>query len=109
MDVAGQDVAGQGRCCPVGTDLAGKGGGAVSLATFGTEWDAKPDVTRVVSRVSACDGSEETDVARDAESPKEIQSSDKSEHSIRSFGSFFGNRSEPEHKGRTRIAAESMI
>jgi hypothetical protein len=54
----------------------------VSLTTFGTEWDAKPDVTRVVSRVSGCDGSEGMDVARDAESLKEIQSSDKSEHSI---------------------------
>ena len=62
--------------------IAGEGGGAVSLATFRTEWDAKPNVTRVVSRVSGCDGSEGMDVARKAESPKEIQSSDKSEHSI---------------------------
>jgi hypothetical protein len=63
QDVAGQDVACQGTCCPVGTDRAGKGGGAVSLATFGTEWDVKPNVTRVVSRVSGCDGSEGMDVA----------------------------------------------
>jgi hypothetical protein len=52
------------------------------LATFGTEWDAKPDVTRVVSRAPGRDGSDGMDVARVAESPKEIQSSDKSEHSI---------------------------
>jgi hypothetical protein len=86
LGVAGQDVAGQGTCRPVGTDLAGKGGGAVSLATFRTERDAKPDVTRVVSRVSGCDGSDGMDVARKAESPKEIQSSDKSEHSIVPIG-----------------------
>ena len=54
----------------------------MSLATFRTEWDAKPDVTRVVSRVNGCDGLEGMDVARKTESPKEIQSSDKSEHSI---------------------------
>jgi hypothetical protein len=66
--------------------IAGWGGVAVSLATFGTEWDAKPNVTRVVSRVSGCDGSEGMDVARKAESPKEIQSSDKSEHSIVPIG-----------------------
>jgi hypothetical protein len=58
----------------------------VSLATFGTEWDAKPNVTRVVSRVPGRDGSEGMDVARKAESPKEIQSSDKSEHSIVPIG-----------------------
>jgi hypothetical protein len=45
-----------------------------------------PDATRVVSRVSVCDGLEGMDVARDAESPKEIQSSDKSEHSIVPIG-----------------------
>ena len=58
----------------------------MSLATFRTEWDAKPDVTRVVSRVNGCDGLEGMDVARKTESPKEIQSSDKSEHSIGSIG-----------------------
>jgi hypothetical protein len=66
--------------------IAGEGGGAVSLATFGTEWDAELDVTRGVSRASGCDGLQGMDVARDAESLKEIQSSDKSEHSIRSIG-----------------------
>jgi hypothetical protein len=85
LDVAGQDVAGQGTCRPVGT-VAGWGGDVLSLATFRTEWDAKPDVTRVVSRVSGCDGLEGMDVARKAESPKEIQSSDKSEHSIVPIG-----------------------
>ena len=58
----------------------------MSLATFRTEWDAKPDVTRVVSGVNGCDGLEGMDVARDAESLKEIQSSDKSEHSIVPIG-----------------------
>ena len=58
----------------------------MSLATFGTEWDAKPNVTRVGSRVPGRDGSEGMDVARKAESPKEIQSSDKSEHSIVPIG-----------------------
>jgi hypothetical protein len=62
--------------------IAGWGGGAVSLATFRTERDAMPDATRVVSRVSVCDGLEGMDVARNAESLREIQSSDKSEHSI---------------------------
>ena len=66
--------------------IAGWGGGAVSLATFGTEWDAKPDVAPDVSRVSGCDDSEGLGAARDAESPKEIQSSDKSEHSIVPIG-----------------------
>ena len=72
---AGADVV------PLGL-IASWGGGAVSLATFGTEWDAELDVTRVVSRVSGCDGSEGMDVARKDESLKEIQSSDMSEHSI---------------------------
>jgi hypothetical protein len=62
LGVAGQDVAGQGTCRPVGT-VAGWGGDVLSLATFRTEWDAKPNVTRVVSRVSGCDGSEGMDVA----------------------------------------------
>jgi hypothetical protein len=53
---AGADVV------PLGP-IAGWGGGAVSLATFRTEWDAKPNVTRVVSRVSGCDESEGMDVA----------------------------------------------
>ena len=66
--------------------IAGWGGGAVSLATFGTEWDAKPDVAPDVSRVSGWEGLEGMDVARKAESPKEIQSSDKSEHSIVPIG-----------------------
>ena len=52
------------------------------MATSGTEWDAKPDVAPDVSRVSGWEGLEGMDVARVAESPKEIQSSDKSEHSI---------------------------
>ena len=58
----------------------------MSLATFRTEWDAKPDVTRVVSRVNGWEGLEGMDVAQKAESPKEIQSSDKSEHSIVPIG-----------------------
>jgi hypothetical protein len=66
--------------------IASWGGDVLSLATFRTEWDAKPNVTRVVSRVSGCDGLEGMDVARKAESPKEIQSSDKSEHSIVPIG-----------------------
>ena len=66
--------------------IAGWGGDVLSLATSGTEWDAKPDVTRVVSRVNGCDGLEGMDVARKTESPKEIQSSDKSEHSIVPIG-----------------------
>ena len=66
--------------------IAGWGGGVLSLATFRTEWDAKPDVTRVVSRVNGWEGLEGMDVARKAVSPKEIQSSDKSEHSIVPIG-----------------------
>jgi hypothetical protein len=76
---AGADVV------PLGP-IAGWGGDVLSLATFRTERDAKPDVTRVVSRVSVCDGLDGMDVARKAESPKEIQSSDKSEHSIVPIG-----------------------
>jgi hypothetical protein len=75
-------VACRGTCCPVGTDRGLGWRRVLSLATFGTEWDAKPDVTRVVSRAPGRDGSDGMDVARVAESPKEIQSSDKSEHSI---------------------------
>jgi len=76
---------------------------------LGTKRDAELDVTPDVSRAPSREGSDGMDVARKAVSPKEIQSSDKSEHSIRSFGSFFGNRLGTEHKGRTRIAGESMI
>jgi hypothetical protein len=86
QDVTGQDVAGQDTCRPVGTDRGLGWRRVLSLATSGTEWDAKPDVTRVVSRVNGWEGLEGMDVARKAESPKEIQSSDKSEHSIVPIG-----------------------
>jgi hypothetical protein len=53
---------------------------------LGTKRDAELDLTPGVSRVSGCDDSEGLGAARDAESPKEIQSSDKSEHSIVPIG-----------------------
>jgi hypothetical protein len=66
--------------------IAGWGGDVLSLATSGTEWDAKPNVAPDVSRVNGWEGLEGMDVAQKAESPKEIQSSDKSEHSIVPIG-----------------------
>ncbi len=88
----------QSKCRRARTDHAsGVSRRGVVGNTLGYERNAEFDITPVVSRAPGREGSNGIDVALKDESPKKIQSSDNSEHSIRSIGSFCGNRSGTEH------------
>ena len=88
----------QGKCRRARTDHAsGVSRRGVVGNTLRYERNAEFDITPVVSRAPGREGSNGIDVALKDEGPKKIQSSDNSEHSIRSIGSFCGNRSGTKH------------